>query len=103
MAQDTEFQQRIQRIGAMVSQLESTADPSSRKLAKDLVESLMALHGAGIERILEITSEAGDPGLAIIDRCGRDELVSSLLLLYGFHPDDLQTRVLRALEKSQVY
>jgi Fe-S cluster biogenesis protein NfuA len=103
MAQGTEFQQRIQRIGAMVSQLESTADPSSRALAKDLVESLMALHGAGIERILEITSEAGEAGLAIIDKCGRDELVSCLLLLYGLHPDDLQTRVLQALEKSQVY
>jgi len=103
MAQDTEFQQRIQRIGVMVSELESTADPSSRKLAKDLIEALMALHSAGIERILEITSEVGQAGLAIIDKCGRDELVSSLLLLYGFHPDDMQTRVLRALEKSQVY
>jgi len=103
MAQDTEFQQRIQRISVMVSELESTADPSSRKLAKDLIEALMALHSAGIERILEITSEVGQAGLAIIDKCGRDELVSSLLLLYGFHPDDMQTRVLRALEKSQVY
>ena len=44
MAQDTEFQQRIQRISVMVSELESTADPSSRKLAKDLIEALMALH-----------------------------------------------------------
>lgn len=103
MAQETEFQQRIQRIGVLVSQLESSADPSSRALAKELVESLMALHGAGIERILELTSEAGDPGLAIIDTCGRDELVSSLLLLYGLHPDDLQTRVLRALEKSRSF
>ena len=37
----------------------------------------------------------------IIGKCGRDELVSSLLLLYGLHPDDLTTRVTSALAKSQ--
>lgn len=31
----------------------------------------------------------------------RDDLVASLLLLYGLHPDDLQTRVTRAVEKLQ--
>ncbi len=79
MAQDTALQKQIQRIGEMVEQLESTADPNARAMAKELLESLMALHGAAFERILEFASEAGEAGDAIIRKCGRDELVSSLL------------------------
>jgi len=87
----------------MVEQLEAAADPNARAMAKELIESLMALHGAALDRILEIVSDAGEAGETIIRKCGRDELVSSLLLLYGLHPDDLQTRVTRALEKSRNY
>jgi Fe-S cluster biogenesis protein NfuA len=103
MAQDAAFQKRIQRIAEMVEQLESAADPNARAMAKELVESLMALHGAALERILEITSEAGETGENIIRKCGHDELVSSVLLLYGLHPENLNTRVIRALEKSRVF
>ena len=78
-------------------------DPNSRALAKELLESLMALHGAGLERILELAAEEGDSGAKLIEKCGRDELVSSLLLLYGLHPDDLATRVERALEKTRPF
>jgi len=101
MAEDTALQKRIQRIGQIVEQLEASADPNARAMAKELLESLMALHGAALERILELASEAGEAGGAIIRKCGRDELVSSVLLLYGLHPEDLRTRVTRALEKSR--
>jgi len=103
MAQDTALQTKIQRMGAIVEQLESSSDPHSRALAKELLESLMALHGAGLERILEFAHNAGEPGRQLIEQCSRDELVSSLLLLYGLHPDDLPTRVRRALEKTQSF
>lgn len=103
MALETALQKKIQRIGTILEQLESTPDPNSRALAKELLESLLALHGAGLERILELTGKLGEAGETIIRQCGRDELVSSLLLLYGLHPDDLRTRVTRALEKSRGY
>jgi Fe-S cluster biogenesis protein NfuA len=103
MAQDTALLKRIQRIGEVVEQIESSADPNARAVAKELLESLMALHGAALERILELASEAGEAGETIIRKCGRDELVSSLLLLYGLHPEDLRSRVLGALEKSRAY
>jgi Fe-S cluster biogenesis protein NfuA len=103
MAEDKELQKRMQRIGEVVEQLESTIDPNARAMAKELLESLMALHGAALERILELASEAGEAGDTIIRKCGRDELVSSLLLLYGLHPEDLRTRVNRTLEKSKGY
>jgi Fe-S cluster biogenesis protein NfuA len=96
---DTALQKRMQRIGEIVEQLETSADPNTRAIARELLESLMALHGAGIERILEIAANSGEAGESVIRKCGRDELVSSLLLLYGLHPENLNARVTRALEK----
>jgi Fe-S cluster biogenesis protein NfuA len=37
--------------------------------------------------------------LAIVDDLAKDDLVGSLLVLYGLHPLDLETRVGSALEK----
>jgi len=103
MAQDAALQTKMQRIGEMVEHLESTADPNARAMGKELLESLMALHGAAIERILELAANAGEAGETIIRKCGRDELVSSVLLLYGLHPENLTSRVTHALEKSRSY
>jgi Fe-S cluster biogenesis protein NfuA len=100
MPPDKDLQKRIQRIGEIVEQLEATADPNSRAMAKELLESLMALHGAALEQILNITHEAGETGESLIRKFGGDPLISSLLLLYGLHPSDMRTRVTAALEKS---
>lgn len=101
MANDKAIEAQIQRIGEIVEHLESSADPSTRATGKELLECVMALHGAALERILELTSEAGEAGEAIIRKCGHDEIVSSVLLLYGLHPQSLHTRVTSALEKSR--
>ena len=101
MPPDKDLQKRIQRVGEIVEQLEATADPNARAMAKELMESLMALHGAALEKILNITHEAGETGDSLIRKFGDDQLVSSLLLLYGLHPCDMQSRVTSALEKSR--
>jgi hypothetical protein len=49
--------------------------------------------------MLEIVAGGSDAAAGLIDSMARDELVSSLLVLYGLHPDDFETRVLRALER----
>ena len=66
---------------------------------RELVQLLMEFHGAGLDRALEIVAKTGDSGLRLIDELGRDPLVSSLLVLYGLHPDDLETRVKKAVEQ----
>lgn len=50
------------------------------------------------KKTLDIVAEAGEPGMNIIDRLGRDSLVSSVLILYGLHPEDLETRVVKAVD-----
>jgi hypothetical protein len=94
-----EFQDRVARIEGLVQKFEGSADPASRSSARELIQCLMELHGAGLERILEIMANRGDAGVGLIDTLGRDELVSSLLVLYGLHPDGFETRVMRALDK----
>jgi Fe-S cluster biogenesis protein NfuA len=96
---EKDFQKRVQKIGGLVHDLETIADPASRAAAKELVQLLMDLHGTGLERILEIVFQSGESGARIIDDLGQDQLVSSLLILYGLHPDELQTRVERKLNQ----
>ena len=93
-----EIQWRLQRIEELVRMLEASADSGVRSGALELMRSLMELHGAGIERMLEIAFDSGSPGREIIDRFGGDELVGQLLLLYDMHPLDLEARAHRALE-----
>jgi Fe-S cluster biogenesis protein NfuA len=99
MANEKEFQQRVQRIGALVQEVESIADPAVRASTTQLVQLIMEFHGTGLDRALEILANAGEPGMALIERLGRDPMVSSLLVLYGLHPDSLETRVTRAVEQ----
>ena len=61
----------------------------------------MDLHGAAIERILEIVTKAGEAGARILRSLGTDELVGSLLVLYDLHPKDFATRVHRGVEKAR--
>src|SRR5258708_26282759 len=63
----------------------------------------MDFHGSGLDRLMEIVAEAGEPVYGIFDRFAQDELVGSLLLLYGLHPVPIETRVMQALDKVRPY
>ncbi len=99
MADDKEFQTKVQRISELVNGLEGIENPESRASAKALVQLLLDLHATGLERILEIVAKRGDAGQRAIDELGDDALVSSLLVLYGLHPLDFESRVALAVEK----
>jgi Fe-S cluster biogenesis protein NfuA len=99
VADDKEFRKRVQQIGALVQQIETIADPAVRATTRELVQLLMELHGTGLERMMEITFQEGDAGGRIIDDLGRDPLVSSLLVLYGLHPEEIASRVSQAVDR----
>ena len=100
MENEKDFRGRVQKIGGLVQELDSIADPAIRARAKELVQSLLDLHGAGLERILELLFQR-EGGAQAIDDLGQDPLVSSLLILYGLHPEELQTRVGHKLEQIE--
>jgi hypothetical protein len=90
----------MRRIEELVHRLEEIPDAKSRETAQALMSAILDLHGAGLEAMVEIVFEGGDPGRAAIRRFAGDPLIASLLILHGLHPDDLETRVHQALAKT---
>jgi hypothetical protein len=84
----------IRQIEELIRQIESAGDPEVRARVRELVEAILDFHGAAIARMLELAGE-GNP---LVREFGRDELVAGMLLLYGLHPEDFETRVRRAVD-----
>jgi hypothetical protein len=100
---DRTVRHRMQRIETLIQEIERYPDLAIRARTKEIVHAVLDLHGDGLGRILEHLASSGKAGMAIIDELGRDELVSSLLLLYGLHPLDLETRVRQALDRARYW
>ena len=98
-----EFQQRIGKIEGLIGEIENISDVAARENVRELVQALLDLHGAGIERAMDIIFESGQSGPAIIEQLGNDQLTGSLLLLHNLHPLDLEGRVSQALEKVRPF
>jgi Fe-S cluster biogenesis protein NfuA len=102
MPAQAEFQKRLQSIEALLGEIEAAADPSLRTSVQQLVQLVMDLHGGALERTLELIRATGEEGEAIVQKLGRDELVASLLVLYGLHPLTLEERVTLGLDKARL-
>jgi Fe-S cluster biogenesis protein NfuA len=103
MPNNSELQQRMGQIEELVEEIQATADPALRDRAIKLVELLLEVHGAGLDRVMELVAATGSSGEALIRGFADDPLVSSLLLLHGLHPVDFETRVRQALDKVRPY
>jgi Fe-S cluster biogenesis protein NfuA len=90
---------RIGRIETLIDEIERFADPAAQAQAREIVQALLDFHGAALADLIGHIAAAGTPGRAILEAMARDELVSSVLLLYGLHPHDLDARVARALDR----
>ena len=98
-----EFQARLKRLDALLQGVERLANPSLRAQTLEIVQAILDLHGAGLERILGHLVEAGEAGAAALDACARDEVAGGLLLLHGLHPLRVEERVHLALEQVRPY
>ncbi len=94
-----EFQKRLNRMEELIGTLENTPDETVREQVRELIQTLLELHGTGLERVLSAVYDSGSGGAAVIDELSRDQLVSGLLLLHGLHPLDLETRLRNALDE----
>jgi hypothetical protein len=89
--------ERIEQIEALIRRIEISADPDTMAGVRELVEAILEYHGAGFERTLDIVRQSSG-GDAAVREIARDALTGSLLLLYGLHPEDFDTRVRRAID-----
>ncbi len=90
------------RIEALLDELRSTADPAVWSRVEEVLGLLTDLYGEGLAHVVSAVAE--EPGgFSLLGRLADDELVSSLLVLHGLHPQDLATRVEEALEGVRPY
>jgi Fe-S cluster biogenesis protein NfuA len=94
-----DFRTRIERVASLIREVEGYPDPEARARTQELLETVIELHGAAIERILEKLAAAGEQGLALNEALAGDDLVASTMLLHGLHPLDLETRIRQALDQ----
>lgn len=99
--EDRELQERVARVETLLDEMESLPDPHARATAEETVRALVELYGEGLARMMERIVQLGCEGLP--RALAADELVSHLLLLHGLHPDDVESRVARALDDVRPY
>jgi len=88
----------VKEIERLVHELDSLPDGPAHNAATAVVQSLMDLHAEAFGRVLELCDS--EP---LVRRLASDELVGSLMLLYGLHPDPVETRVEAALDRVRPY
>jgi Fe-S cluster biogenesis protein NfuA len=98
-----EFQARMQRLDELLRSVETFTDPEAQAQTRAIVQAVLDLHGAGLERVFEHLAVPGQSAAAALDACVNDDIVGGLLLLHGLHPVSMEDRVRQALEQVRPY
>jgi Fe-S cluster biogenesis protein NfuA len=97
-----DFNRRSERIEELVHRIEGSGDLATRAVAQELLQCVIELHGAALDRILSLVETLPQSGSAF-DSMAQDELISGVLSLHGLHPIALEDRVATALENVRPY
>ncbi|MGE5269508.1 MAG: hypothetical protein ACM3JG_07530 [Thiohalocapsa sp.] len=92
----SEAEEALRRIDELVAGLAHLADPAAREAARNLAEAVLDMHGLALARIIAVLA-ADEQGRRLMQALAGDEQVKAVLLLYGLHPDDPETRLRQAL------
>ena len=98
----SQFSVKTERIEALAAKLDQAKDPEVRAAALELVQSVIELHGAALQSLIDRCLETPD-GERVLNEALQEDLVSSMFLLHSLHPDDMETRVLRGIETVRPY
>jgi Fe-S cluster biogenesis protein NfuA/nitrite reductase/ring-hydroxylating ferredoxin subunit len=91
------------RIERLLEEVRSMASPPAWERVEELLRVVLDLYTDGLERILAVVSEQGATAGRLLQQLTDDQLVASLLVLHGLHPEDLHSRVQRALVQVRPY
>ena len=94
---DSHWRSAGERIQALIEACAADT-PAAQARAEQLVREVVDLYGAAL---IKVMAAVDDPVLA--DRLAADDLIGSLLLVHGVHPQDVTERVSRALDGVRPY
>ncbi len=97
-AEEQSQAQALRRLEDLIGALDAYPDPAASEPARELVSLVLNLHGIGLAGLMTIITKADRDG-AIVAQLVEDEKVRAMLLLHGLHPDDMEARVRRAVER----
>ncbi|GAA1253376.1 NifU family protein [Kitasatospora nipponensis] len=80
------------RVQQVLDQLADSGDPALAAAGEELVRDLLALHREGLSRLVELLPPGSLRGALV------DPAAAGLLVLHDLHPEDVSTRIARALE-----
>ncbi|WP_432250656.1 hypothetical protein ACRAR1_28845 [Streptomyces sanyensis] len=87
------------RVDEVLERLAATGDEQARAAAEELVRVLMDFYGTGLARAVDLLRRTGpDSAPDPLEPLLGDGLVAAILVLHDLHPEDLATRVERALD-----
>jgi len=101
MMRESPSKEAIARIERLVHEADSLEDLGARSLAVQLVQAVMHFDAMVFSRIIEILASDGAQGS--LERLLNDDLVSSALVLHDAHPEDVEARLERVMEKLRRY
>jgi Fe-S cluster biogenesis protein NfuA len=93
----------VERVQELLGSLDEIADPVAQNRVQELVGAVLELYGAGLERILGVLADAGEPAFPIRDALLDDGIIASLLLIHGLYPVPLEERVAKGLENVRPF
>ena len=93
-----------QTIGDAIEQrleaLQTRADPRVFDQAVELLQLVTELYGAGLQRVMDLVHEHAPD---LVARITADDLLASLLVANGLHPEDVHVRIARALDSVRPF
>ena len=103
MATDVQPSDLLDRVQELSEELEQLPDVRARSLAQELVATVIAMYGDGLERIMAVIESSGQARETLLDQLAQDGAVASLLLIHDLYPVSLRDRVLEALDTVRPY
>jgi hypothetical protein len=82
----------MDRIGALVQEIEQGSDPALREKARELVQALLEVHRAGLVRLIELCGPR-------LDEARGEESVALLLALHDLYTEPVEARVRAAIDE----
>jgi hypothetical protein len=94
------LEEALHRIDTLATTLDQLADAGVREVARELLELVLDLHGLALARTLAIVASA-EGGRELVECLAQDEQVRAALLLHGLHPESVEQRVRKAVERLE--